>query len=84
MTCPSCKAATETNGLHAIYDSPKCIYCTARLIKRIGSLQIAVSEASARRRAVLQDALNYGHAEKEIRDLVKDGPWVQPVEARRK
>ena len=70
MTCQTCQAATETNGLCPMYDSPKCIFCTARLIQRIGKLPIAISEATARRRVVLADAVAWGHAELEIRRLV--------------
>lgn len=71
MTCPNCQAARETDGLSRMYDSQRCIWCTARLIKRIGGLPIAKSEASARMRAVLASATAYRHSEKQIRALVK-------------
>ena len=70
MTCQTCQAATETNGACQMYDSPKCIYCSARLIQRIGRLRIAATEATSRRKAVLADAVAWGHSEAEIRRLV--------------
>ena len=82
--CQSCKASTETEGLWPYFDTPKCLWCTARLIKRIGSLPIPAGEVAARRRVVLADACAYGHSEASIRSLVKTGPLVAPVEGRSK
>ena len=84
MTCDCCQAARETEGMATLYNSRQCKYCAARLIKRIGNLQIAKSEASARMRAVLMDAVTWGHSEKEIRSLVKDGPWLEERSNKRK
>ena len=84
MTCPCCKAAIETDGHSRMYDSPKCEYCTARLIKRIGGLPIPKSEASARMRACLTDATEYGHNEAQIRIMVKAGPYLAPVANKKK
>ena len=82
-SCQTCKAAEETNGLWPHYDSPKCKYCAARLIKTIGTLKAPTTEEkAARRRVVLQDAIAWGHSELEIRALYKAGPWVQPVQAK--
>ena len=55
--------------------TPKCIYCGARLIQMIGTLPIAVSAASERRKVALSDWVKYGHSEAEIRRLVK-GPFA--------
>ena len=84
MTCPCCQAARETDGLATLYNSQQCKYCAARLIKRISNLQIAKSEAAARMRAVLMDAVTYGHSEAEIRAMVKSGPWLEAVEKKRR
>jgi len=71
MQCTDCKAAKETNGLWKRYNTPKCIHCTAQLIQVIGKLTIPKNEASARMRAVLLDAVAFGHSEAEIRKLAK-------------
>ena len=84
MTCDCCQAARETDGLATEYDSWKCKYCAARLIKRISNLQIAKSEAAARMRAVLTDAVTWGQSEAEIRALVKSGPWLEEQTNKRK
>lgn len=74
MACPDCKAAKETNGLWNQFNSPQCLYCTARLIQRIVKLRTPTSDGiAARRRAVLADAIAWGHDEGEIRKLAK-GP----------
>lgn len=74
MACQDCKAAKETNGLWNQFDSPKCLHCTARLIQRIGKLRTPTSEQiAARRRAVLSEAVAWGHDEALIRKLAK-GP----------
>lgn len=79
MACTDCKAAKETNGLWNQFDSPKCPYCTARLIQRIGKLRTPTSDGiSARRRAVLADAVAWGHLEAEIRKLAKGPMAVAP------
>lgn len=70
MTCRDCLAARDTDGLWWLYDSPKCLYCTARLIQRIGKTRSPTSaEIAARRRVVLADAVAWGHSEAEIREL---------------
>ena len=80
MTCITCLKATES-PLWAQYDSPKCQWCAARLIKAIGTLKTPTSaEIAARRRVVLTDAIAWGHSELVIRRLYKDGPWLEPVE----
>ncbi len=74
MTCKDCQASQETNGLWRQYNSPQCIFCVARLIQQIGKCRSPTSdEITARRLAVLQDAVAYGHPEEAIRKLAK-GP----------
>ena len=85
MTCTDCLAATETKGCWAQYNSPQCIYCAARLIKSLGKLRTPTSaEITARRRVELQIAIDYGHSETAIREMVKTGPWVQVVEQQKR
>jgi len=71
MQCTDCNAAKQTDGKWTRYNTPQCIHCTARLIKRIGAYPIPASEAHARQLAVSRDAIAYGHQNKEIRRLVK-------------
>lgn len=74
--CISCQAALETKGLWPHFNTPQCLFCTARLIQRIGKCRSPTSdEIAARRRVVLQDAIAYGHQEAEIRTLAK-GPMA--------
>jgi hypothetical protein len=74
MACKDCQSARETNGLWCQFNSPQCMWCTARLIQRIGKLRTPTSDAiTARRRVVLADAIAWGHSEAEIRKLSK-GP----------
>jgi len=77
--CKDCQAAKETSGLWTQFDSPKCPYCTARLIQRIGKLRTPTSDAiTARRRVVLVDAVACGHEEALIRKLAKGPLSVEP------
>jgi hypothetical protein len=76
--CPDCKEATE-HPSHRQY-CPKCIFCGARLIKRIGAIfngDRAMQQA--RMRQVLADWVAIGHSEAEIRRLVKEGPLHEPL-----
>ena len=68
--CKSCQASRETNGLWNTFD-PSCLFCGARLIQKIGRLQLSVTESTARKRAVLADWLALGHSELHIRALAK-------------
>jgi hypothetical protein len=84
MACPDCRAARETNGLWAQFNTPQCIFCTARLIQRLPKLRSPSSAAiAARRLAVLQDAVAWGWDESQIRALAK-GPMALEPEGKRK
>lgn len=74
MPCQDCTASRLTNGLWVTFD-PRCLYCGARLIQRIGKLPIPQDKATARRKQVLADWCALGHAESEIRALAK-GPMA--------
>lgn len=70
MKCSDCTASEQTKGHWRQYNSPQCLYCTARLHQQIGDLYSPTSAAiAARQRAVLADAVAWGHSEQEIRDL---------------
>jgi hypothetical protein len=77
MACSDCMASRATSGLWKTFD-PLCVFCGARLIQAIGRLQIPASEATKRRKAVLADWLKYGHAEKELRALVRGPAALEP------
>ena len=49
---------------------PRCIFCGARLIQKLGKLRVMPAEITQRRRAVLADWIAAGHREAEIRELV--------------
>jgi hypothetical protein len=78
MSCQDCSAARETSGLWRLFD-PKCLHCGARLIQQIGQLPIPPSDITRRRRAVLADWIAQGHAEKDIRELVRGPLALEPV-----
>ena len=82
--CTSCQASRETNGLWHTFD-PACQFCGARLIQKIGRLQLNASESTARKRAVLVDWMALGHSEIEIRRLAKGTELaLAPLEVTRK
>lgn len=84
MTCTSCQASRETNGLWNTFD-PACLHCGARLIQKIGRLQLGVTESTARKRAVLATWMALGHSEAQIRELAKCKELaLAPVEGKRK
>lgn len=67
--CKDCSAARQTNGASRLYNSPGCVYCTARLIRAIGRQPYPKDQLTKRRQVVLADAIAFGHDEKEIRAL---------------
>ena len=58
--------------------NPACIWCGARVIQQLGSLPIAQSECSHRRRAMLAVWTQWGHDEMEIRKLAKGSMALGP------
>lgn len=78
MACSDCLAARETSGHWRMFD-PLCIFCGARLIQRIGRVDATDAEIKQRRKVVLADWMKYGHAEQEIRELVKGPMAVEPI-----
>ena len=75
--CHECQRARETAGRCPWY-CPKCLWCGARLIARIQTLERPRSEITDRCRKVLADWMAMGHDEMEIRRLAKGPMPVQP------
>lgn len=71
MTCTDCQAARETQGQWRQYNTPQCLYCTARWIQMLPKVirTWPTEKITAERRAVLSAAIAYGHPEQQIRDL---------------
>jgi hypothetical protein len=86
MTCTDCQTATITQGCWPQYNSPSCKYCAARLIQRLGKLRTPTTEQiTARRRAVLTEAIAQGHNEQDVRELAKAKTMaVQPLQTKAK
>lgn len=78
MACECCEAARITTG-HWRYYELSCAYCAARLIQRIGRLDVMPAEIKQRRKAVLEDWCKYGHSESQIRELVRGPMAVEPI-----
>lgn len=78
MPCKDCQRARESDGGHTLY-CPLCLWCGARLIRRIGRLQITQAESQARRRKVLADWMDFGHTETDLRTLAKTDLPLEPV-----
>lgn len=68
-SCDCCDKA-RVGPVYPMFD-PACLWCGARLIWRIQRLPIAREGRIKRCRVALQDWLQYGHSEAEIRRLVK-------------
>ena len=79
MTCEECSKARENPAWSRF--CPTCPWCGARLIQRIGQLKDRrpAAELTARRRKVLEDWVAHGHAEQQIRGLVKGPPALAPT-----
>jgi hypothetical protein len=78
MTCQECQSVTEAPKWNR-YD-PNCIYCGARLLRQLGTLNIPKDEIQRRRTKVLTDWVKQGHNEDQIRNLLRSGPWIKPKE----
>lgn len=87
MQCTDCKAAAITQGQWRQYNTPQCLYCTARWIQMLPKVirTWSTEKITAERRAVLSAAVAYGHPEQQIRDLAALKEMaLQPVEVKRK
>lgn len=77
LACEECDVARESPDWKR-FDSLKCVYCAARLIKRVAQFATSRSEVTERRQKALAAAVERGLSETEIRGLVERGPLVQP------
>lgn len=73
MRCDDCNAAEVTAGRWYTFN-PACLWCGARLIRRLGTMPRPASEITARRQQALKDWMANGHSEQALRDLAKSGP----------
>lgn len=78
MICECCNVARDFYEYKMF--NPACIFCGARLIQRLGRLNIAESDCIRRRRAVLADWMAMGHSEQQLRTMAKAGPVIGPEE----
>lgn len=78
MTCSECQSITVAPKWNR-YDS-NCIYCGARLLRQLGTLNIPKEMIQKRRTKVLTDWVKQGHSEDQIRNLLRSGPWIKPKE----
>lgn len=77
MTCESCNQARDNPQWRQF--NPACLYCGARILQCLGTLDIAVSECRQRRRESLAVWLQHGHNEQEIRAMVKGPLAIGPA-----
>ena len=75
--CNCCQAA-RLYPPHNFFN-PACIYCGARIIQRLGTLQIPQSQRTSRRRTELAIWLAHGHNEAQIRALVCGPLALEPL-----
>jgi hypothetical protein len=75
-SCLCCQVARQ----HPTYQffSLACVYCGARLIQNLGTLQIRSSQCTERRKAVLVDWVAHGHSESQLRSLAKGAHCIGP------
>jgi hypothetical protein len=69
MSCPDCNAARLSVGHWRTFD-PKCLYCGARILQKLGNLQVTNAEIRQRRTAALKVWVDMGHSEAELRALM--------------
>lgn len=76
-TCHECQRARETAGRFPWY-CPKCLWCGARLIARLQTMERPSSEIKARCTRVLNDWMAMGHNEQKLRELAKTALPLEP------
>ena len=76
MKCECCTNAKQSPD-HRQFD-PACLFCGARLIRRLSQFGLDRAALSERRRRVLADWMAYGHAESELRAWAKSPDCFAP------
>lgn len=82
MTCPECATVRTHGSLGRVsVTCPKCIYCAARRIQFIQRvMKVSKDDKVKRCREALKEAMDWGHAEAEVRRLAKLTNWaVEPA-----
>lgn len=78
-SCPDCIATREAPNwpMHC----PTCLWCGARILRRILNLKgvRTKAELSARASSALQVWVAHGHSESTLRKLCADGCLIQPL-----
>lgn len=59
--------------------NPACLYCGARIIQHLGTMQIPASDCTRRHRDALAVWVAHGHSEAEMRALVNGPPAIAPL-----
>mgnify|MGYP003606892547 CR=1 FL=1 len=72
MTPCNCCQAARLYPQHNQFN-PACLYCGARIIQHLGTMQIPQSDCTRRRRDALATWVAHGHNEAQIRALAS-GP----------
>lgn len=68
MTCENCHIAKGFPG-YKLFNSPKCMYCSARLLQGLRSLRITEQAREAREIAELDSVARYGHDRQKTWEL---------------
>ena len=93
MTCPECTALRAHTAAQykagpvgkSSVTCPKCIYCAARRIQFVQRvMKVSKDDKVKRCREALQEAMDWGHAEQQVRQLAKSTDWAcEPVRGKR-
>ena len=77
--CPDCTATREAPQWPR--HCPTCLWCGARILRRILNLKgvRTKQELSARASLALQVWVAHGHSESQLRTLCADGCLIQPL-----
>ena len=75
--CDCCDIARESPQ-HRMFD-PSCLYCGARIIQQLGTLQIGATECRQRRLAQLKVWTDSGFLDADLRRLAKGPDALGPV-----
>ena len=78
MTPCNCCQAARLYPQHNQFN-PACLYCGARIIQHLGTLQIPQSDCTRRRRDALATWVAHGHNEAQIRALASGPLALTPL-----
>jgi hypothetical protein len=78
MTPCNCCQAARLYQAHNQFN-PACLYCGARIIQHLGTMQIQKSDCTRRRRDALATWVAHGHNEAQIRALASGPLALTPL-----